>query len=550
MSHAIKPTVYLMKPDITNADDIFKEAGKLTKVAHGDLLLYYKDSTFHDPKWLPFVTHHFTVDAKKFKNASAYAVIILNVQNRFFAITLGMGSHLIDMAKIEYNFGLKVAINCIPKNELRQLDLTTPESNAQKTKKQATKNSAPEEFGINKEKDILRGVVGKLSKDHALGEKIEGKDSVRLSRGVDTSDELKLICSALFRYSTETTYREHYPWIDNMAIIGDPILIDALYADLIAAIKGRTLENMHIAPPEFVDDLHAYEGFIFSGNRKRKKACYQFPTMTDVVDDLGDQCIQDLDKDALTKSCKVHLQTAEGEKRYGWPLSRCILWETEKSGSKYVLSDGTWYKIDNDFHNQICQFFTQATAMAINLPDMPSNLVKEADYNDHICTTGQDMHLFDLGHPTAADKHFCKDRNEICDVYDVANNRFIHVKMGKSSSSISHLLRQGVFSAMALRKDDEARQKFRQHLFAYGCTNTPIPDPFTPSDYAVIFVCVVGENLEKNIPFFSKVSFRDAADNLEVMGYKYQFGFVEKQSAATADNDGDMQEITQPAEAG
>ncbi len=537
MARTIKPTVYLMKADVADADAIFKEADKLTKAVNGDLLLYYKDSTFHDPKWLPFVTHHFTVDARKFKNASAYAVVVLKVENRFFAITLGMGSHLIDMAKIEYNFGLKVAINCIPKNELRQLDLTTPESNSQKTKKQAVKNSAPEEFGINKEKDILRGVVGKLPKDHALGDKIEGKDSVRLSRGVDNSDELKLVCRTLLRYSAETTYKDHYPWIDNMAIIGDPILIDALYTDLIAAIKGNNLENMQIAPPEFVDDLHAYEGFIFTGNNKRKKACYQFPTMADVVADLGAQYLQNLDKDALIKSCKVHLLTPENEKRFGWPLNRCILWETEKSGGKYVLSDGTWYKIDTDFHAQVCQFFTRATATAINLPDMSSALAKESDYNAHVCTTGQGIYLFDLGHPSAKDKHFCKDKNEICDVYDTRNKRFIHVKMGKSSSSISHLLRQGVFSATALRKDDEARQKFRQHLFTYGCQNTPVPDPFTPSDYTVVFACVVGENLEKDIPFFSKVSLRDAADSLEVMGYKHQFGFVYQQAAAAAECD-------------
>lgn len=533
MSRAIKPTVYLIKPDITDADAIFKDADKLTKSTNGEVLLYYKDSTFHAPKWLPFVAHHFTVDVRKFKNASAYAVVVLKVENRFCAITLGMGSHLIDMAKIEYNFGLKVAINCIPKNELRQLDLTTPESNSQKTKKQAVKNSAPEEFGINKEKDILRGVVGKLPKGHALGEKIEGKDSVRLGRGVDSADELKIICRALLRYSTETTYKEHYPWIDNMAIIGDPILADALYGDLIAALKSKTLENMEIAPPEFVDDLHAYEGFVFTGNNKRKKNCYPFPTMADVVADLGDQYIKNLDKDALTKSCKVYLQTPEEERRYGWPLSRCILWETEKSGEKYVLSHGTWYKIDADFHAQVCQFFAQATTTSLNLPYMPSNLAKESDYNAHVCTTGQGMYLFDLGHPSAKDKHFCKDKNEICDVYDKLNKRFIHAKMGKSSSSISHLLRQGVFSATALRKDDEARKKFQQHLFAYGCYDHPISDPFTPSDYTVVFACVVGENLEKDIPFFSKVSFRDAADSLSAMGYKYEFGYINKLAGAT-----------------
>ena len=550
MADSIKPTIYLMKSDVADADAIFKEAGKLQKTVSGDLLLYYKASPIHPPKWAGFVQSQFTaVSADIFKNASAYAVIILKERERFFAIPLGMGSHLIDMAKIEYNFGLKVAINCIPKDELRQLDLTTPEVNSQKTKKQSPKNSAPEEFGINKEKDILRGVVGKLPKEtdangkkknHPFGEKIEGKDSVRLSCNVKTSDELKLVCRALLTYSAQTTYRIHYPWLDNMAIISDPVLVDALYGDLIAAIKASTLDNMQVAPPEFVDDLHAYEGFIFTGNRKRKKKCYPFPTMNDVVEDLGSERIQSLDKDALTKSCKVHLQTADGEKRFGWPLSRCIFWETEKNGTKYVLSDGTWYKIAADFYTEVCQFFANAVATAINLPDMPATLTRESEYNAHVCTNGQNLYLFDLGHENSKDKHFCKDKNEICDIYDVADKRFIHVKMGKSSPSISHLLRQGVFSATALRRDiDEAQKKFRQYLFGYGCTgvgaDAPVPDPFTPSDYTAVFACVIGETLKKDIPFFSKVSFRDAAHTLADMGYKYQFGYVSKQAGTAED---------------
>lgn len=544
MVDTIKPTVYLMKSDVSDADDIFKEPDKLTKTSSGDLLLYYKASPIHPPKWAGFVQSQFTVvPADIFKNASAYAVIVLKENNHFFAIPLGMGSHLIDMAKIEYNFGLKVAINCIPKDELRQLDLTTPEVNSQKTKKQSPKNSAPEEFGVNKEKDILRGVVGKLPKDkdtngkkknHLFGEKIEGKDSARLSCNVKTSDELKLICSGLLRYSEQTTYQKHYPWLDNMAIISDPILVDSLYSDLISAIKDGTLDNMQVAPPEFVDDLHAYEGFVFTGNSKRKKKCYTFPTMNDVVEDLGSERIQSLDKDALTKSCKVHLQTADGERRFGWPLSRCIFWETEKNGTEYVLSDGTWYKIAADFYTEVCQFFAKACT-DINLPDMPSVLTKESEYNAYVCTKVQDLYLFDLGHENSKDKHFCKDKNEICDVYDVAGKRFIHVKMGKSSPSISHLLRQGVFSATALRRNiDEAQTKFRQHLLDYGCRDTgaeaPVPDPFTPSDYTAVFACVIGENLEKNIPFFSKVSFRDAALILADMGYIYRFGYVKKQA--------------------
>jgi len=539
----IKPTIFLIKDEVTNSDDIFKDASKLTKATHAGKSLYYKPSPSNPPKWLSFVGDNFpSVDQTIFWNASAYAVVVLKVDNRFFVLPLGMGSHLIDNTKIEYNFGLKVAINCIPKGEVRQMDLTTPEANSQKTKKQSVKNATPEELGVNKQKDILRGVAGKLGEDHPLGEKIEGKDSIRVGKSIASMTDLENVCSSLSTYYGSEVYKDEYPWIDNMALIDDPTKSGALYNKLIANLKAGELEYMYISAPEHVEDLYKYEGFIFTGNNKRKnkKIAFPFPSIEDVITDLGDDVIQAMDFKTLSKTCRVFLRDEEGDTGFGgWPLSRCIAWEVEENGEKYILSEGSWYKINTDFYSQTEQFFNDRVEGDIGLPAIPADKKLEADYNKFVCDTLQGHYLFDLGHEDAADKYICADKNEACDIFDSLGKRFIHVKKSKSSPEISHLLRQGVFSGQAFKLDGTALPKFKGHLAKDGCPDAAVPLPYNPNDYKIAFVLMLGSNQKKDIPFFSKVSFRDAAEKaLELMGYKCQFGYaVHTEPVASPDNE-------------
>lgn len=548
MAEFIKPTIYLIKDSVTDPFQIFKEAvqGTIRHEGEHNALFFYQPSHKNDPAWLGFVTKHYRVDKHFFYNASSYGVIVLSLEERLFVIPLGMGSHLIDMSKIEYNFGLRVAINCIPKDELRQLDLTTPESNSQKTKKQAVKGTTPEDFGVNKQKDILRGLVGKLPKEkiegqrrprpHLLGESIEGKDSVRISAKAETLDELIIMCRTVYRYYNDDKYKDSFPWIDNMAIVTDPPIVQELYDDLITAIQQGDLDNMYIAPPKFIDNLYEYPGFIFQGDKKRNKEPRPFPTIYHFIDDFGDEFITKLNKDILTKTCKFSLVNEDGKVGdYSWPLSKCIQWEIKKGDTRWVLSDGTWYKINEDFHKQVENFFQEAFAVDIGLLDMQGNLNREADYNAYISNQLEGVVLFDLGHPRAKEKSICKDKNEICDLYDVNRKRFIHVKSGKSSDAISHLLRQGAFSAYTLKRISDERDKFKGYLLEDGFA-AAISEPYDASQYTVDFVLILGENQERDIPFFSKVSFMDVAQNLKDIGYKVSFSYVTKRAAITGQN--------------
>ncbi|KZK97215.1 DUF6119 family protein [Pseudovibrio sp. Ad26] len=253
---SIMPTVYLIKPQFTEPKDIFKDSDEL-KIQNLEpegedpihCMLFFKESVKRSPKWLPFIAMDFDVNALQIFNSSSYAVLVINTAERLFVIPFGMGLHLIDLTKIEYNFGLKVAINSIPQNDLKQINLTTPEASSQKTLRQAPKNSSPTEMGINQQKDILRGLAGDLPKNHSLGKRIEGKDSVRPTKKIETYNELQKLCAELLNYSEKTDYQAKFPWIDNMSLTNDPITIERLFDELLLSMRTKNFENMYIGNP-------------------------------------------------------------------------------------------------------------------------------------------------------------------------------------------------------------------------------------------------------------------------------------------------------------
>lgn len=286
---------------------------------------------------------------------------------------------------------------------------------------------------------------------------------------------------------------------------------------------------MFISTPQFVEDLYQYEGFIFTGTRKRKssKTVYPFPSVADLVNDLDQDFINSLNQDALSKTCKVWLKDNEGEAKFGWPLNRCLVWETNKGITKYILSEGTWYKVDEQFYNSINIFFNEHVKPNTRLPLMPAEKLRESKYNYMTCAKDTNLHLFDLGHSDSKHRSIGKDRNEICDIFDSSTNSFFHIKCGKASADISHLFRQGVFSGRALKADIDQFNLFKGYLAECGCKQEVIPNTYNPSDYKIIFAIILEQNQTENIPFFSKVSFKDAVElTLEMIGYKCEFQYI------------------------
>ena len=520
----IKPTIYLVKEDVKNPKDIFK-VSRLQEVEKEGFVVYYKKSNKSTPDWAYFLNEQFEVSTKNFQNSSSFAVLTIVVKERLFAIPLGMGIHLLDMTKIEYNFGLRAAINGIPKTEIRQIDTTKPDLDSQKTKKVAVKGTTPEDFEVNKEKDILRGIVGKIPADLNLGELLEGRDSLRVTKGTDSLLKLAGIVKEAYKLYQSTAYQKDYKWIDNMAFVRDKSKIEELQKLLAKELKLGKLDELYFIPPVFFgEDLESL-GFKFStGDRTRLsgKETYEMPSMIDWKKEIGKDERKKITFENLA-SFKVH-EIKEGDKERSWPLYRCLSWETFYNGQKYILSEGSWYEISISFYDDVNSYFN-ALVVANTFPVPSKSKIKESDYNKELSDSLVQGNLFDLGHNDAKGRSLGKDRNEACDVFDASTNTFIHVKIGKSSSNLSHLFAQGGYSGIILKQDEKILDEFNQHLVA--ANGVALPKPYNAASYTVLFLSVIGKRQKKDIPFFSKVTFYNIVrKSLDFGGYNCGFTYV------------------------
>lgn len=105
---------------------------------------------------------------------------------------------------------------------------------------------------------------------------------------------------------------------------------------------------------------------------------------------------------------------------------------------------------------------------------------------------------------------------EFCDLFS-KNKEIIHVKIYGGSSVLSHLFNQGLVSGELYKSEKSFRNKVNEELeddFKLSDTNN-----INPSNYKVIHVIISHVRKELNIPFFSKVSLKNAKKRLETIGY-------------------------------
>ena len=74
--------------------------------------------------WVPFVKE-IAPTLPDLSSSSASGVLIVEANGRHFALTFGYGRGLLDMSKIERQFGLRVALNRIDPAQLRSMDTKT-----------------------------------------------------------------------------------------------------------------------------------------------------------------------------------------------------------------------------------------------------------------------------------------------------------------------------------------------------------------------------------------------------------------------------------------
>jgi len=504
-----KLIIYLVKPQYDNPEAIVDSTQDGIDI--GDVgTFYFEDSGVSTPAWVKeFFGTSLTKDIKLLA-ASARGVLLVpiehNRQRLHFVVSFGLGRHLMHPGVIEDRFGLKVVLNSVDPESLRSIDKTTLGSVPKHTREQIGRDSIAADFGIDIEQDLVSSVTGK-SRFERLGKTISGKDALSVSAKVDIGNIKDFLVFCYQQYLSRE-YQKDFGWIDQIADVRDPKKIEELNGSLLAKLKKKEFDKIWMAVPEVVDWVDI-KGFRYL---RRKEA--------DLVDDLDIkdflEALEDkaLDVDAL-KRWRVYVVSSKTDQIMDttWSSYQCIYAEIEHKGLIYILNNGKWYEIIRDFAEQIKKGFSQMEQSAVGLGNYAHT--DENAYNKAAASTLSDSCCMDReliyhggGHSSI----------EFCDIYERAAKRMIHVKQYGGSSHLSHLFSQGAVAGELFVADQAFRQKLNEKLPA----GYKLPDPKArpnAAEYEIVYGIISNSLKPLDIPFFSKVSLKNAKRRLEGYGY-------------------------------
>jgi uncharacterized protein (TIGR04141 family) len=471
---------------------------------HGTL--YTASTKPQPPSWVSFFGDAAASATSKLMTASASALLLVPMKNRVFAVSFGYGRYLLDPLAIESSFGLRATLNSVPSDKIRSIDKRTFEGITTHTREQASKETTFADFGLDVERDVLRAVVGTPS-DATLGNRLSGMDALTATCHA-TLDELPELLQAYLAKSLDSTYKKRFPWIDNILEVRDKMKRQKLDALVVEAVKSGATAQLWLAVPDLIEWTDI-EGFSYSA----AKSAPRYPDLH-IKDLLNEVTAQGISAESL-RSRKVFAWRSSTDHIFDkWPVYRCIYAEVSSDDDTYLLSNGEWYQLDDDFVELVDAAVEGISESSMNVPDYGVS-ENEDDYNLRLaqwisgsCCMDRKLIYYGGG----------KSSVEFCDVYSPAR-QMIHVKRYSGSTVLSHLFAQGTVSATSFISDERFRQEVNKLLPSALRVKNPAKKP-SATDYEVAFLIASRSVTPLTLPFFSRVTLRNTHTLLTSYGFK------------------------------
>lgn len=502
-----KLTVGLVKAALTEFAQIVK-AEAHTIAIEGIGTFYKEPSHPQPPGWIADFFGATLGPGLDLLSSSAKGVLLVRVpdgeEERTFAVIFGLGRHLLNEGVLEERFGLKVVLNSVDPDSLRSIDKTALGSIPKQSREQISREGGAANFGIDIEQDLVSSVTGR-SRLTIFGRMISGRDTFAASAKIDVSNVADFLVETLKQYKSEV-YKEHFDWIDQIKDVRSRSTIDDLNGTLVERLKAKNFEHLWMAPPEILEwaDVKSF--------RYLRKRSADVPDL-DVAELLAAAGDTEITLEWL-KAAQIILVSAKSDDEADrWPVYKCIYAEIEAKGAMHVLNAGKWYQVAQDFTALVNDDFASIPDSLIELPDYAHE--SEALYNVDAAGRLEGSHCMDADLIVHGGG---QSRIEFCDIL-TPNKELLHIKRYSGSQQMSHLFSQGVVSAELFVSDAGFREKVNDKLPASHKLADTSARP-NPEDYEVVFTIISKSANPLNLPFFSKVSLRNARRRLRGYGFR------------------------------
>lgn len=517
-------SIYLLK-DTFDAGNALKDDTKLepgvdaTDLPEG-ATLFVLDNQPYTPWWAGF----FGIQ-KQLNQASKGAIIFLQASGRSFALCFGHVSHNLKDESYEYDFGLRVTLNCVDPEKLRSTDILEP-SGAKRQRTQLPTAGDLTFFDVDSDSTILKSLTGKVKAAHKdVFKNATGSSNIRISSTVDAAGLIGL-CEKLLALYQEDTFKTAFPDIQNISPVRDPVVITQLNANLIGAFQAKD-ETLALTVPDLVDFGDGLWG-SFAGARAGKVYDDIFlDRYYEYLEEAGVD-INTVDVDTL-KRHELLLTNDDGSViRDRHSILKSLVFDTtlNNGAESYHLCEGNWYLVDSAYVTRL-KTFLDPLCKDTTLPDF--NHADEGTYN--------------IAATEAAVGRVCLDKKNIspagqkqvepCDIYEVVDDQAVlHcVKISTLSSQLSHLFNQGTNSVNLMRSEPVALANMKA-LVSHGLPDAEkqaLVAPLNNDKFRVVFGIVTHKNKDRksdNLPLFSRISLMRCMKEFKRMGIAAEYCFI------------------------
>lgn len=532
-------SVRLLHPGVQHADAL--------KPGHGMLLhpcpigqLYYHATTQESPDWAEFLDRGAPGIKPLLHSQHSSAVLLLQAglpgARRLFAFCFGQGHHAIEHDFIERQFGMRVVLNSVSRNDLRVLDSASLDSTVMQRRTQASRDSDLKDFGLDTNRELLRLASG-TPNDRNIAKAVSGKDALQIRKKLAFAD-LPALCNQLLDLYNATDYKKDFGFIDQIKPLHNGALtntLDGLLLDELTCMLAGAQSELHLAVPDILPTGPGSQLSYRGARMPRGKQLFDTLAIEDYIAELNAGSfaagcdINDV-RTHLVCSHSNDPTVPSGQMK----VYDCMVFEIQLNNNQYVLFDGQWYEISRAYYQDIQQHYLNLKKTAFLAASHAANeqsLIKE------LCT-GSYPHLLCIDKTKINPTGVSYANLEVCDFVS-HSKQLIHLKDSASSAPLSHLFNQGLVSAEALRRDSTVRKKFRkvagQRETEYGRTGfvalLPTAARIVPAEWTVVFGVLKPKGIRSgmlDLPFFSKVALRAAADRISLMGYQVELHLIEK----------------------
>ena len=246
--------------------------------------LFLRRTQREEPEWLAFLRPHLSEEPRSRTTASLSALLVFQLDGRWFAVAFGYGRMLLDPEMIVSDFGLRAALNSVDPDQLHSIDAKTLEEVTLNTRRQLSRGSSITTFELDLHRDLVKAVRGK-SIDAGFADQVAGSAALRITGDITFAD-ISIRARDALRLYRSTAYRRRFGWIDQVRVVSDPAKHDRLDRRLRSVACRGGQRGTALSSGAGDPDEEDFGGFSFS--RRKARLCSTFAGLiTSLPSDLS-----------------------------------------------------------------------------------------------------------------------------------------------------------------------------------------------------------------------------------------------------------------------